>query len=241
MPDAPLVAGDETTGFFAPKDVRPSDWPRLDRELLAKLATLPGLTPTAADVMDELGLALVVGADILQPRLPGSRVAGQAVTLRYLPERRSHAELSEPDATPRLAHHVANAACSDGDVVVIDTGGTTSASALGGMAALAASRCGLAGVIVDGAIRDVDEIAAVGLPTWSRAVTPRTGKLRLEAVQINAPVCCGGRQVVPGDLVLADASGVCFIPVELAERAIDRILEVATRETGYMEAARDSV
>ncbi len=187
--------------------------------------------------MDELGLPLVVGADTLQPRVPGTRIVGQVVTLRYLPERRSHRAGAEADATPRLAHHVAFGLCEHGDVLVVEAPGTVPVSCFGGMAALEASRRGLAGVIVDGAIRDLDEIAALGLPTWSRAVTPRTGKWRLEAAQINAPVCCGGVHVVPGDLVLADINGVCFIPIDVAERVIERTLEVATREMGHLHAA----
>ena len=233
------VAGDETTGNFVPADVRPSDWPRLNPELLARAVAIPGLTPTASDVLDEFGLSLVVGADALQPRIPDTRIVGQVVTLRYLPERRAHVPGAEADAIPRLAHHVAFAACERGDVLVIEVPGTTSLSSFGGMAALEASARGLAGIIVDGAVRDLDEIAALGLPTWSRTVTPKTGKWRLEAVQINSPVCCGGVHVVPGDVVLADASGVCFIPVDVAERVIERTIEVATREMGSLQAGLD--
>jgi regulator of RNase E activity RraA len=158
------------------------------------------------------------------------------VTLRYLPERRSHVPGAEGEAIPRLAHHVAFGLCERGDVLVIEAPGALPVSCFGGMAALEARSRGLAGAIVDGAIRDVDEIAALGLPVWSRAVTPRTGKWRLEAVQINAPVCCGGVHVAAGDLVLADGNGVCFVPVDIAERVIERTVEVARREQGYLQA-----
>jgi regulator of RNase E activity RraA len=236
MPLTAPVAGDDTTGFFTPADTRPSDWPRLDSELLTKLRGLPGLTPTASDVLDELGLPLVVGRETLRPRVPGAQLVGQALTMRYLPERRPSSDLAAPGATSRLAHRVAHAQCEPGDVVVIESALST-ASVFGGMAALDATRNGLAGVVVDGAIRDVDEIVARGLPAWSRAVTPRTGKFRLEAVQINGAISCGGCQVRPGDLVVADANGVCFIPVEVAKQAIARILEVATSEAAQL---RDS-
>lgn len=228
------VAGDDATGFFAPADTRPSDWPRLDPALLARLRGLPGLTPTASDVLDELGLPLVVGSETLRPRVPGAQLVAQAVTMRCLPERRPSSELSHPDATSRLGHRVAHEQCETGDALVIESALTT-ASVFGGIAALDASRNGLAGVIVDGAIRDVDEVVARALPTWSRAVTPRTGKFRLEAVQINAPIACGGCHVLPGDLVLADANGVCFIPVDVAEQAIERIVEVAMSEAAELQ------
>jgi 4-hydroxy-4-methyl-2-oxoglutarate aldolase len=234
MSKTPAVAGDETTGRFVPPDVRPSSWRRLDPHLLAKLAELSGLTPTASDVLDELGIALVVGADVLQPRVPGARVAGQAVTLRYLPERRAPSSFVAPERGSRLAHHVAYDLCEPGDVLIIDAGGATTESTFGGMAALDASRRQLGGIVVDGAIRDIDQIGSLGLPAWSRSVTPRTGKWRLECVQVNGPVGCAGVHVQPGDLVLADASGVCFVPLELADEAIGEILEVATREAGHM-------
>lgn len=237
MTNAVPVAGDDTTGFFAPADASPSDWPRLDPGLLAKLRGLPGLTPTASDVLDELGLPLVAGRETLRPRVAGAQLVGQALTMRYLPERRSSSELADPGATSRLAHRVAYAQCQTGDVLVIESA-LTSASVFGGIAALDASRHGIAGVVVDGAIRDLDEIVARGLPTWSRAVTPRTGKFRLEAVQINAPVACGGCHVVPGDLVLADDNGVCFVPVEVAEEAIARILQVASSEAAELNDSR---
>jgi regulator of RNase E activity RraA len=105
------------------------------------------------------------------------------------------------------------------------------------MAALAARNAGVSAFVVDGAVRDVDEYAEVGFPAWSRSLTPRTGKYRIEAVSINAPVCCGGEQVRPGDLVLADPNGVCFVPPELAAEVAARILEVAAREVAELRAA----
>lgn len=65
-----------------------------------------------------------------------------------------------------------------------------------------------------GAVRDVDEIRASGLAVWTRAVTPITGSGRIEAVAVNTPIVAGSVQVLPGDVVVADESGVCFIPTE---------------------------
>lgn len=207
---------------------------RLDQDLLDRLAQLPGLTPTASDVLDGLGCQLVVSGDVLQPRVPGRSVAGHAVTLRYLPERRA-VLLPETRREPsRLAHESAFAACETGDVLVIDACGIEGISTLGGMAAIKAARAGVAGVVVDGGIRDLDEIRAVGVPAWSRSITPRTGKWRLEAVAVNGPVCCRGVQVLPGDLVLADDSGVCFIPIEIADVAVAEILVVGERESAAL-------
>lgn len=101
---------------------------------------------------------------------------------------------------------------------------------LGGLAANTGARIGLSGVIVDGAVRDIDQIAAAGLPVWSRSVTPRSGKSRMEAVSLNAPVQCGGVQVAPGDLAVADATGICFVPIELVREVAARVFEVTAEE-----------
>jgi regulator of RNase E activity RraA len=225
------VAGDEDTGRYEPADVRAPFARRLDRALLRRLAAVRGLTATASDVLDDLGCPLVVAGDILQPRLrAGATIAGQAVTLRYLPERRAVLLPETRLTTSRLAHEVAFEACKPGDVLVIDACGIEGVSTFGGMASSKGAAAGLSGIVVDGGIRDIDQINAVGLPAWSRSITPRTGKWRLEAVAVNAPICCGGEQVQAGDLVLADDSGVCFIPLDVAERAIPEIFAVAERE-----------
>jgi 4-hydroxy-4-methyl-2-oxoglutarate aldolase len=228
------VAGDENTGDHTPAQIGDPPARRLDDGLLRRLAALPGLTATASDVLDGMGCALVVPGDDLVPRVNGGVVAGHAITLRYLPERPIEPRGELTRASSRLAHRVAFAACAPGDVLVVDAAGTKGISTFGGMAALRARELGIAGLVVDGAIRDLDEIRAVGLPAWSRSITPRTGKWRLEAVGVNVPVCCGGYQVVSGDLVLADASGVCFIPIELADQAVEEILEVAGREAAQL-------
>jgi regulator of RNase E activity RraA len=106
------------------------------------------------------------------------------------------------------------------------------------MGALDALNAGLSGFVVDGAIRDIDEYLAIGFPVWSRALTPLTGKGRLEGVSINAPVSCGGHQICTGDLVLADGTGVCFIPAELAETLVERVLDAGKAEWETFEGAR---
>jgi len=228
------VAGDETTGRAPGVEVARVDSPRVAPELLARLREIPGLTATASDVLDELGLRLAVPAATLAPRSAGGPVAGHVVTLAYLPERRTPRQALDEAADPGLAHLTAFDAAEPGDIVVIDVRGAPDVSVLGGMATHAALAAGVAGCIVDGAIRDLGEIRAQGLPVWSRAVTPRTGKWRLQAVSVNRPVACGGVQVRAGDLALADATGICFVPAGLAGRLAERVLEVARREAAEL-------
>jgi regulator of RNase E activity RraA len=125
-----------------------------------------------------------------------------------------------------------------GDVAVIEVGGRPAVSVLGGIAAQSAVHAGLAACVVDGGIRDLEQIQDLGLPVWSRFLTPTTGKWRVEAAAINQPVACGGVQVHAGDLVIADDTGLCFVPIGVAEAAIDRILEVTHNEAEQLGAPR---
>jgi regulator of RNase E activity RraA len=79
-------------------------------------------------------------------------------------------------------------------------------------------------------VRDVDHSREIGLPLWSRSVSPLTGKWRVETVAINKPVTICGIAVNPGDLVLADETGVCFIPRERAAELLQRAQRNAAAE-----------
>ncbi len=211
--------------------MREATFRRVDPAVLDALRACSGLSATVSDVLDELGWLTSVSGDALAPRHTRNvTVVGQAQTLTYMPSRR-HVLHDGHDETPsRLSHLVLYRSMQPGDVAVIDARTDTPVSVLGGLAAAAAGRSGLAGVIVDGAVRDVDQIAATGTPLWSRSVTPRSGKSRMEAVSVNAPVHCGGVQVQPGDLVVADATGICFVPFGLASDVAARALEVSGQE-----------
>jgi 4-hydroxy-4-methyl-2-oxoglutarate aldolase len=224
------VSGNDNVGVYTPPIIRPADFPRISPALLTAIMGLPGAATTGSDVLDELGLSLAVPSDVLRPRTCSTVIAGQVLTLSYLPERRA---LSHPEirlSPSRLAHNTLFAMGAPGDVVVVDARGSEGISLLGGMAAASAHGLGIAACIVDGGVRDLDEIDRVGLGVWSRSLTPRTGKWRLEAFGLNVPVSCGGVQVHPGDVAIADHTGICFFPVEIAEQALTRILEISAQE-----------
>ena len=104
------------------------------------------------------------------------------------------------------AHNLAE----PGDVLVLQ--GVDQVSNLGGISATIGHRQGEIGAIVDGGVRDVDHSRDIGYAIWSKSVSPITGKWRVETVAVNKPVTICGIAVNPGDLVLADETGVCFIP-----------------------------
>ena len=90
--------------------------------------------------------------------------------------------------------------------------GVAGISNMGGISAQTGKRQGEAGAIVMGGIRDIAHSREVGYPLWSSEISPVTGKWRLETVEINGSVQIGEVRVEPGDLVVADDTGVCFIP-----------------------------
>lgn len=228
------LSGDDGVGLFEPPDIQAADFKRVDPELITSLKAVRGLVSTASDVLDEFGWQLSVSASQLVPRhARDGNVVGQALTLKYLPSRHQLVYHGSDRQPPKLAHHVVYRLAAPGDVMVIDASATTYTSTMGGIAASTAVAKGLAGVIVDGGVRDIEEIRASGLPLWSRYVTPRAGKGRLEAVSVDTPVACGGVHVVAGDLVLADKTGVCFVPREFVADLAARVLEVAAGEAGH--------
>jgi 4-hydroxy-4-methyl-2-oxoglutarate aldolase len=232
------LSGDDGVGLFEPGDIRSASFSRVPEDLIRQLRGVRGLVSTASDVLDEAGWQLSVPSSQLSPRHDfAGNVIGHALTLRYLPSRHLVVYPGSGLEPPKLAHHVVYRLASRGDVMVIDASATSDTSTMGGIAAATAVTRGLSGVIVDGGVRDIEEITQSGLPLWSRYVTPRCGKGRLEAVSVNAPVTVGGIQVVAGDLVLADRTGVCFVPAEFAPQLAARLLEVTRNEDADLPAS----
>ena len=126
-----------------------------------------------------------------------------------------------------------------GDVLVIDAGGETETSVCGGLMGGLAKNRGIAGMIIDGAGRDTDELRAIGFPVFVRAVTPRGTHTmfsgRKDELSINVPVTCGGVVVHPGDMIVADEIGVTVVPSGDAEKVLGLAHEHAEREASTRE------
>lgn len=146
---------------------------------------------------------------------PNRRIIGSAVTLR----------LPSPDTA--LLHHVTGQV-RPGDVVVIDRAGDTRMACLGGNVALALSLAGAEGAIVDGPICDPDEIRDHGFAVWAQGVSPITTRRTDPPMgSMNVPVTCAGVTVHPGDLIIADESGVLCMS---RSRAADIAAAVKAKE-----------
>ena len=127
-----------------------------------------------------------------------------------------------------------------GDVVAVDGGGRADAAVLGDIVAGALARRGVVGVVVDGAVRDVEGIDEVGLPTFARGTHPATGSNEGPGA-INVPVQLGGVAVRPGDVVRGDASGVVVVPREHLDTVLALTRTVEQREAAWRQAVADGV
>ncbi len=190
------------------------------------------LTGTASDAMDELGIVGVVPAAVLRSTDPKGRIVGRALTVRNVTAGAAGSGESQSSGLGEIESH--NLA-EPGDVLVVQ--GVDQVFNLGGMSATIGHRQGEIGATIDGGARDVDHSRAIGLPVWSRSVSPMTGKWRVETVAVNRPVTICGITVDPGDLVLADEIGVCFIP---RKRAVD-VLQMAHRYAANEKIREDRI
>lgn len=177
----------------------------LDTELVRKLARAS--VPTFGHYL-EVGFV----SPEIRRHCGDGRIVGRAITVR----------LTAQDST--LLHHVVGQ-LEAGDFLVIDTGGDRTHAPVGEMIARAVAARGGLGVLVDGAITDLDEIEAQGIAAYARGTSALTTKLlHLDDGGINVPVVAGGVLVNPGDVVLADRNGVFVAPATQLEGLIDAIL-----------------
>jgi len=156
-------------------------------------------TPALSDGLNKFN---TLSPDI-KPVAEGIRVAGPAFTVRLRPG-------------DNLMLHKAIGLAQPGDVIVVDTCGSGSNSIMGDLMATAAFSKGIAGIIIDGGIRDVEEIQEKKFPVFARYITPAVGD-KDGPGEINLPISCGGVPVLPGDYVVADSNGVVVIPPHLVE------------------------
>lgn len=209
-------------GTDVPREVH--QIPQFDLTLAHDWVHISGLSSTISDILDDLGYALSIPASELPARQGRRTIVGRAATIRYLPSRRC-LHLS----TDGLIHKSAMRFTSPNDVLVIEGDRGARYSVFGGLAAHSAKQHGIAGLIVDGAVRDIDQIGELDIPVWSRGVTPLTGRGRLQGMGINVPVQIQNVQVHPGDVVVADDSGICFVPAEILPE-VDRRLRLLIAE-----------
>ena len=128
-----------------------------------------------------------------------------------------------------LMVHKALEVARPGEVVVVTTNGNTTSAVFGELMGHTAVGAKLGGIVVDGAIRDVEGLRALGLPAFSRAVTPG-GCDKDGPGEINVPIACGNTVVMAGDIVVGDEDGVAVVPREEAALVLERVQALEERE-----------
>ena len=213
-------------GKLNPAAIGMTEFERLPLSVIWGYVALEDLTGTTSDAMDELELDRVVPASVLRPSDPKARIVGQALTVlnRKAAERRKTSGLADIEA-----HNLAR----PGDVLVVQ--GVAGISSMGGVSASIGKRQGEIAAVVDGAVRDIDHSRSIGYPIWSAGVSPITGKWRIETMAVNQPVQIAGVEVKPGDLVVADECGVCFVPFARAAEVLAIAQRLAASENARLE------
>jgi regulator of RNase E activity RraA len=202
----------------------------MNQELLERAKRIA--TATLGDALDFHGIDGVMSG--IERRSGSGRTAGFAQTMH---------EHVAPFGTFKFADFTVGQgfdAIEPHAVLVVDMAGAD-VSTFGGLASLAATTRQAEAVIIDGACRDVEEIRASGLTVASRSVTPRTGKGRLRVVSLGKPVGCGGVRVRPGDLVVADDTGIVVIPIERAEEVLTTAEDLDRRDTVFAGHLREGL
>lgn len=134
-----------------------------------------------------------------------------------------------------LMLHAAMDLAKPGDVIVIDAGGFTDRAIFGELMATYCKTCGVRGIVCDGAVRDLDELAEMeDFPIYAKAATPN-GPYKNGPGEINVPVVIGGKVVNPGDIVIGDGDGVLFISPANAEVLAAATRSIQKKEAGIME------
>ena len=191
---------------------------RTDTTTLTRLAELGAATVYEAN--GQIG-ALDAG---LKPLDPTSTLAGRAVTLDLAPADNWYV-------------HLALLECGPGDVLVIDAKGFLEAGPWGDVLTAAAQERGVAGLVIDGAVRDSQDIIASGFPVFARGLSIK-GTTKVVPGKINVPVTVGGVVVEPGDVIIGDADGLVRVPADQVHSALASSEARAAKEERFVQQIR---
>jgi 2-keto-4-pentenoate hydratase/2-oxohepta-3-ene-1,7-dioic acid hydratase in catechol pathway/regulator of RNase E activity RraA len=201
-----------------PERAQRVEGPTLSPELRAKLMKVP--TAGLSSQLRRRGLNNV-SIDGPRPLHPDAKLVGTAKTLRFVPNREDLFEQHGGGYNPQKQ---AFDSVREGEVIVIEARGDSSAGTLGDILAIRANTAGAAGIVTDGAVRDLDAVTAVGIPVYANGAHPAVLGRRHLAWDHDLTIACGGVTVQPGDIIVGDADGILVIPPQLADEVVDAAL-----------------
>jgi regulator of RNase E activity RraA len=196
------------------------DFPRLDPALMKRFQDYE-----VPDISDALNRLYALDAAIVCQTNKSHRLCGPACTVHVFPG-------------DNLMVHKALDVAKPNDIVVVDAHGTRGMNAvLGDIVCTKAKHRGIAGFIVDGLVRDMPGIEPLDFPVFARGTTP-VGPLHRGPGEINCAIACGGIVVNPGDVIVADISGIVVIPRGWAEDILQRLEAHKAHQETYLAAVR---
>jgi 4-hydroxy-4-methyl-2-oxoglutarate aldolase len=197
-----------------------TDWQRPPAELVERLRGI-----ASSNLADAMGRFHFMDPGIVSRS--GLQLCGPALTVNSRPG-------------DNLMLHKAIALAEPGDVLVVSTNGNTTSAVFGELLCHAALAARMGGVVVDGALRDVEGLRKLGFPAFSRSVNP--GSCDKDGPgEIGVPIACGNTVVMPGDIVAGDADGVVVVPREFAAQVLERVsrlLESEAQRVREIQAGR---
>jgi 3-hexulose-6-phosphate synthase/6-phospho-3-hexuloisomerase len=192
------------------------------------------LTGDVSDAMEQLGLrrAVILGYTALGTR--GTPVVGRAFTLRQL------AKHGADERAANLSRQIeaSRERAQPGDIVVIDTGGIADVATWGELHSVRCLRRGVKGMITNGATRDAELIREMKFPVFCRALSPVNGVWDLETRSFDEPVVLEGVQIRPGDIIVADETGIVVVARERAHDVAQRANEIRASDAEKLREER---
>jgi regulator of RNase E activity RraA len=183
------------------------------------------------DALDAEGLLSQAPRVPLRPLTSGRVLVGRCRTMLW-------ADMFHGDPRPYELELRAVDLCCPGDVMIAAAGGSMRSGVWGELLSTAARNAGCAGVIVDGAVRDVRQMTAMDFPVFARGVCPYDSKDRQRVIDVDVPVEIDGVRFEPGDLVVADADGVVVVPARVEAEVVRRAWEKVHAEDRVRDAIR---
>ncbi|QDU30303.1 4-hydroxy-4-methyl-2-oxoglutarate aldolase [Anatilimnocola aggregata] len=151
------------------------------------------------------------------------------------------ADMAHPDPQPYDLELKAVDTCQPDDVLIAAAGGSMRSGLWGELLSTAARRSGCVGTIVDGAVRDVNKMSAMGFPIWARGTCLYDSKDRNRVIDIDVPVEIDGVRFSPGDLVVADIDGIVVVPREIEDKVVQYAWNKVNDENVVRQAIADGM